>query len=151
MVSILLILYKYIFNIIFGTSPHSYICKNNAIKTKKNIENKNQTLWCPLVFTLFIFSDHTTEHKKGTDSYLRFTKSGAVGVLEYGKNPINGKEVKEYFGSQLLIVSGVGWTTESKAYNSSKYRGRCSAECGAMMSILSRYPKVPVDGRVFIR
>ena len=98
-----------------------------------------------------IYSDHTTEHKKGTDSYLIFTKSGATGVLEYGKNPINGKEVTEYIGTQLLIVSGVGWTSESTAYNSSKYRGRCSSEVGALMSFLSRIPKVPVDGRVFLR
>ena len=96
-------------------------------------------------------SDHTEEAKHEGSTYVRFVKSGAVGVLKEGTNPLTGKKLVDFYGTALTIVSGVGNNTEVGAYNSATYPGRCTSETGMIMAIVNKNPKVPLQGRVYIK
>ena len=97
------------------------------------------------------FSEETITKKHGDDTYIVFKRSGALGILKEGKNPYTGKEVTDHIGTSLCLVTGIGKNSEDRAYNSSSFRGRTSAEGAVIMALVSNKPKLPSSGRIYIK
>ena len=72
-------------------------------------------------------------------------------MLKDGKNPFTGKTVTDYIGNALVVITGYGWNSVEWPASSAIYRGLNTSLTGVIMSLVSRNPKVPTEGRIYIK